>query len=73
MWSELISILKANREKNEAIPVRRVTIVEDVDSMLLCRVGKLPTSHLGLPLGASFKSSRVWDVVKERFRKTLTM
>ena len=52
-------MLKANMEKNEAIPVRRVTIVEDVDSMLVCRVGKLPTSHLGLPLGASFKSSRV--------------
>ena len=66
-------MLKANMEKNEAIPVRRVTIVEDVDSMLVCRVGKLSTSYLGLPLGASFKSSRVWDVVKERFRKTLTM
>ena len=38
-----------------------------------CRVGKLPTSYLGLPLSASFKSLRVWDVVEERVRKRLSM
>ena len=41
--------------------------------MLGCRVGKLPISYLGLPLGASFKSSWAWDVVEERFKKRLTM
>ena len=41
--------------------------------MLGCRVGKLPISYLGLPLGASFKSSWVWDAVEERFKKRLTM
>ncbi|RVW79726.1 hypothetical protein CK203_042340 [Vitis vinifera] len=38
-----------------------------------CGAGKLPTSYLGLPLGASFKSPRVWDMVEERFRKRLSM
>ncbi|RVX22614.1 hypothetical protein CK203_012542 [Vitis vinifera] len=37
------------------------------------RVGKLPTSYLGLPLGASFKTSRVWDAVEEGFRKRLSL
>ena len=41
--------------------------------MLECREGKLPISYLGLPLGASFKSSWVWDAVEERFKKRLTM
>ncbi|RVW93472.1 Molybdenum cofactor sulfurase [Vitis vinifera] len=50
-----------------------VETLEDVASMLGCRVGKLPISYLGLPLGASFKSSWVWDAVEERFKKRLTM
>ena len=36
-----------------------------------CRVRKLPTTYLGLPLGAIFKSPTVWDVVEERFHKRL--
>lgn len=36
---------------------------------LVCREGKLPSSYLGLPLGAPFRSISVWDRVKERFRK----
>ena len=30
-----------------------------------------PSSYLGLPLGATFKSKAVWDPVVERFRKKL--
>ena len=47
--------------------------LEDVASVMRCRVGKLPTSYLGLPLGATFKSPRVWDAVEERFRKKLSL
>ena len=47
--------------------------MEDVASMLGCKVRKLPTSYLGLPLGAPYKSTRVWDVVEERFRKRLSL
>ena len=41
--------------------------------MMGYRVGKLPTSYLGLPLGASFKTSRVWNAVEEGFRKRLSL
>ena len=62
-----------NRDKSEAILVGRVDSLEIIVSVLECRIGKLPSSYLGLPLGAPFKSSRVWDVVEERFRKRLSL
>ncbi|RVW28923.1 hypothetical protein CK203_102860 [Vitis vinifera] len=37
----------------------RGATVEDVASMSGCKVRKLPTSYLGLPLGAPFKSFKV--------------
>ena len=61
-----------NRDKSEVIPRGRIDL-EDVVSMMGYRVGELPTSYLGLPLGASFKSYRVWDAVEERFRKRLSL
>jgi len=36
-----------------------------------CGVDYLPFSYLGLPLGAFYKSSTVWDVGVERFHKRL--
>ena len=72
LWFEAISGLKVNRDKREAIPVGRVDSLEIIISVLGCRIEKLPTSYLGLPLGAIFKSLRVWDMVEERFRKHLS-
>ena len=36
-----------------------------------CKVGSLPSSYLGLPLGAPHRSVAVWDGVEERFKKKL--
>ncbi|RVW69295.1 hypothetical protein CK203_061342 [Vitis vinifera] len=38
-----------------------------------CKVGSLPSTYLGLPLGASHKSVKVWDKVEERMRKKLAL
>ncbi|RVW34760.1 LINE-1 reverse transcriptase-like [Vitis vinifera] len=73
MWFEACSGLKVNLEKSELIPVGRVNDIEDLALELGCKVGGLPSSYLGLPLGASFKSEVVWDCVEERFRKRLAM
>ena len=62
-----------NRDKSEVIHVGRVDYLENIVSVLGCRIGKLPSSYLGLPLGAPFKSSRVWEVVDERFRNRLSL
>ncbi|RVW65895.1 Transposon TX1 uncharacterized 149 kDa protein [Vitis vinifera] len=37
------------------------------------KVGNLPSTCLGMPLGAPFKSIGVWDGIEERFRKRLAM
>ena len=71
MWFEAISSFKVNRDKSKVIPVGSIESLKEGVSVMGCKVGKLPTSYLGLPLGASFKSSRVCDVVEERFRKRL--
>ncbi|RVW20109.1 hypothetical protein CK203_111553 [Vitis vinifera] len=47
-----ISGLKVKMDKNEVIPVGRVDYLENIVSVLGCRIGKLPSSYLGLPLGA---------------------
>ncbi|RVW48941.1 hypothetical protein CK203_095666 [Vitis vinifera] len=44
--------------------------VEDVvrsSSLLGCKIGRLPTSYHGLPLGVLHKYCVVWDAVKEMF------
>ena len=50
----------------------RVSNVDSLAGELGCKVGSLPTTYPGLPLGAHCKSVVVWDGVEERFRKRLT-
>ncbi|RVW37162.1 hypothetical protein CK203_111753 [Vitis vinifera] len=66
MWFEACSGLKVNLEKSELIPTGRVERVEELVSKLGCKEGKLPSTYLGLPLDAPFRSVAVWDRVKER-------
>ena len=51
----------------------KVSNFEDLGWALGCKVSSLPSSYLAPPLGASFKSLRVWHIVKERFRIWLIM
>ena len=55
------------------MPVGRVENLEVLALEFGCKVGRLPTSYLGLPLGAHHKSMAVWDGVEERFQKRLAM
>ena len=69
LWFEAISKLKVSKDKSEAIPIGMIDSLENIISVLGCRIGKLSSSYLGFLLGAPFKSSRVWNIVEERFRK----
>ena len=51
----------------------RVENIEVLASELGCKVGSLPSTYLGLPLGAPHKSVAVWDGVEERMRKRLAL
>ena len=59
MWFEALFGLIVNIDKNLIILVGGVENMEELAMGLGCGVGKLPTSYLGLPLGAIFKSLRV--------------
>ena len=52
MWFEAISGLRINLNKSEIILVGRITNVNVLALELGCKVGALPSSYLGLPLGA---------------------
>ena len=71
MWFEALSGLKINLNKSEIIPVGPVDNVSDLAVELGCGIGSLPSSYLGLPLGASHKAMGVWDTVEDKFRKRL--
>ena len=73
MWFEAISGLRVNLEKSELISVGRVENVEELADEFGYKVGRLPSTYLGMPLGAPFKFVATWDGIEERFRKRLTM
>ncbi|RVW73236.1 LINE-1 reverse transcriptase-like [Vitis vinifera] len=71
MWFEAMSGLRINLDKSELIPVGYVENAEELAATIGCKVGSLPTTYLGLPLGAPYRSLAVWDGVEERMRKKL--
>ncbi|RVW45049.1 rRNA-processing protein UTP23-like [Vitis vinifera] len=73
MWFEANSSLRINLNKSEILPVGRVENAELLVAELGCKVGYLPYTYLGIPLGASHKSMRAWDGVEERMRKRLAL
>ncbi|RVW46228.1 LINE-1 retrotransposable element ORF2 protein [Vitis vinifera] len=73
MWFEAISGLRINLDKSEILSVGRVENLENLALEAGCKVGRLPSSYLGIPLGANHKSVAVWDGVEERFRKRLAL
>ena len=55
MWFETISRLRVNVEKSELILVGRVGNVEELADEFRYKVGRLPSTYLGMLLGAPFK------------------
>ena len=71
MWFEAFSRLRINLSKSEIILVGTVSNVETLAIEFGCGVGSLPTTYLGLPLGAPHKSVGIWDSIEERLNKRL--
>lgn len=59
--------LKVNVNKSEMVPIGEVTNLQFVAYMLGCKVANLPMSYFGMPLGASHKSSSMWNPILENF------
>ena len=57
--------------KSEMIPIGEVENLSYLADILSCRIGALPMSYLGMPLGASFKAVGVWNPIIEKVERRL--
>ncbi len=53
------------------IPVGEVPNLEDLVELLGCKLRSLPMTYLGLPPGAKFNSTSIWNTVLEKMEKRL--
>ena len=60
-------------DKSKIILVERMENLEVLALELGCKVGKLLSVYLGLPLGAPHELVAVWDGVEEKFGRRLTL
>ena len=73
LWFEVSLGLKINLDKSEFIPIGAVDNLDALVAELGCRTGHLPTTCLGLPLGAAHKSMAIWDNIEEKMHKRLAL
>lgn len=73
MVRKVILRLRINLEKSQSILVGRMENLEELALEFGCKVGVLPFSYLGLPLGALFKFVAAWDGMERGFAKTCYM
>ena len=60
-----------NMGKSELVPVGTVLHLHHLADILCCCTGALPLLYLGLPLGASFKASSIWNPILEKIERRL--
>ena len=58
--------LEVNVAKSEMVPIGEVNNVHALAEVLGCRVGALPMTYLGMPLGAPHKSPSIWNLILEK-------
>ena len=68
---EAVTGLKVNALKSEMVPIGEVPNIHFLAEILGCRIGSLPMTYLGMPLGASHKSPTVWNPILERIERKL--
>ena len=51
--------LKVNVGKSEIIPIGEVHNIQSLANILQCKVGNLPMTYLGMPLGALYKTPQI--------------
>ena len=65
MWFAAMSGLRINLDKSELISMGGVENTKALATNLGCKVGSLPSTYLGLPLGAPHRSVAIWDGVED--------
>jgi hypothetical protein len=64
--------LRVNMSKSEMVPVGEVQNISVLAESLCCHIGVLPLSYLGLPLGASYKATAIWNPILEKMERRLS-
>lgn len=59
---EVVSGLKVNWRKSSLSPIKEVAQMQRLANILECRIDKLPTTYLGMPLGSKHKELRIWEI-----------
>ena len=72
IFFESITGLKVNVGKSEIVLVGEVGNLDALARILCCKVGCLPMTYLGMPLGAHYKDSSIWKPFIERMEKKLS-
>ena len=68
---EAVTGLRVNLSKSEMVPVGTVVGMQSLADILCCRIGGLPMTYLGMPLGAPYKSLSIWNTILEKIEKRL--
>ena len=72
IFFEAITGLKVNVGKSEIVLVGEVGNLDALARILCYKVGFLPMTYLGMPLGAHYKDSLIWSPIIERMEKKLS-
>ena len=68
---QAVTGLKVNVHKSEMVPIGKVYDVHALAEILGYRVGTLPTSYLGMPLGALHNFPSIWNPILEKIERRL--
>ena len=71
IFFEAITGLKVNVGKSEIVPIGDVGDLNGLARILCCKVGTLAMRYLGMPLGAHYKDSSIWNPIIEKMEKRL--
>ncbi|XP_019239934.1 PREDICTED: uncharacterized protein LOC109219918 [Nicotiana attenuata] len=63
--------LHINMLKSFIYPVNDVPNLEELSNTMGCTIGSFPTTYLGLPLGAKYKNTEIWNGIIGKFEKRL--
>ena len=72
-WFEAFLGLKINLGKSEMVPVGVVPNMVDLVAILGCHCASLPLKYLGLPLGAKFNETSIWNPIIEKMERKLAV
>ena len=68
---EVVTGLRVNMSNNEMVSIGEVENLAALTDILSCCMGTLSMTHLGMPLGSSFKAIGVWNPIIEKVERRL--